>query len=84
MRWLVKHGDVLDERVDVLICTANPQLNMSGGINGEILRRGGEDVQRELHAFLERTQRKYVDPGTVVTTSPGPVVSGYKSNRNNC
>lgn len=73
MRISVKHGDILDERVDVLICTANPQLNMSGGINGEILCRGGEDVQRELHAYLERTHRKYVAAGTVVTTGRGPL-----------
>ncbi len=73
VKVIVKCGDVLKERVDVLICTANPQLNMSGGINGEILRRGGEAVQRELHAFLERTHRRYVAPGTVVTTNPGPL-----------
>jgi len=32
----IKTGDVLDEHADVLIATANPQLNMSGGVSGAI------------------------------------------------
>jgi O-acetyl-ADP-ribose deacetylase (regulator of RNase III) len=66
-------GDVLDEPADVLISTANPQLNLSGGVNGAILRRGGEAVQEELHAHLKRLGRPQVNPGTVVVTGPGPL-----------
>lgn len=73
MRTIVKQGDILAERVDVLVCTANPQLNMSGGLNGEILGRGGLAIQQELHAHLEKTRRRFVEPGTVVATAPGPI-----------
>ena len=66
-------GDVLDQRVDVLIRTANPQLNMSGGVNGAILTRGGADVQAELHSYLKGTGKPFVPPGTVVQTGPGPL-----------
>ena len=75
-RVIVRHGDVLDERVDVLICSANPSLNMSGGVNGAILRRGGKDVQAELRAHLAPTGKTFVEPGTVVRTSPGPLGVG--------
>ena len=73
MKVLVRQGDVLEEAVDVLICTANPFLNMSGGVNGAILSRGGEDVQAELRGYLTARNLKSVDPGTVVRTGPGPL-----------
>jgi len=66
-------GDVLDERVDVLICTANPTLGMSGGVNGALLLRGGDSVQRELKAYLSGLRKMYVEAGTVVRTGPGPL-----------
>jgi O-acetyl-ADP-ribose deacetylase (regulator of RNase III) len=69
----VKVGDVLDEQADVLISTANPWLHMSGGVNGAILLRGGEDVQQELREFLQREDKPHVPPGTVVRTGPGPL-----------
>jgi len=73
MRVVVRSGDVLDEAVDVLVCTANTGLRMSGGVNGAILQRGGEDVQRELDRFLRESGRKAVEAGTVVRTGPGPL-----------
>lgn len=44
---IVKSGDILDERVDVLVSTANVHLLMTGGVNGAILMRDGESVQQE-------------------------------------
>jgi len=64
---------VLEERADVLICPANPWLNLSGGVNGALLLRGGQSVQDELQDFLKRTGRRAVEPGTVVQTGPGPL-----------
>ena len=32
MRWTIKHGNILNEPADVLICSANPFLNLSGGV----------------------------------------------------
>jgi hypothetical protein len=34
VRWTVKCGDILDEPADVLICSANIFLNLSGGVGG--------------------------------------------------
>ena len=73
MQVTVVAGDVLDEQVDVLICTANVQLNLSGGVNGALLLRGGAEIQRELHDFLQSGGRSHVPPGTVVRSSPGPL-----------
>jgi len=73
MRIVVKAGDLLDERVDVLISSANTQLNMSGGVNGAILHRGGKGVQAELRAHLKQLGRHWVEPGSVVLTGPGPL-----------
>jgi O-acetyl-ADP-ribose deacetylase (regulator of RNase III) len=72
-RVTVKAGDILDEQVDVLISTANTQLNMSGGVNGAILHRGGSGVQRELREHLAKLGRHWVEPGSVVRTGPGPL-----------
>lgn len=73
MRTIVKSGDVLDEEVDVLICSANVHLNMSGGVNGAILLRGGEGVQQELKDHLKRIGKMWVEPRSIVRTKPGPL-----------
>jgi O-acetyl-ADP-ribose deacetylase (regulator of RNase III) len=73
MDYRVIQGDVLGQSGDVLICPANPQLNMSGGVNGEILRRGGEDIQRELRQFMRASGAVNLPPGTVVATGAGPL-----------
>jgi O-acetyl-ADP-ribose deacetylase (regulator of RNase III) len=65
-------GDVLDVPADVLISTANPWLQMTGGVNLKIiLRPQGELVHEELQRHLRATGRRYVEPGTVVRTGPG-------------
>lgn len=71
LTWDVIVSDVLNCEVDGLLCTANPWLNMSGGVNGAILARGNRHIQDELYAFLATQPKKYVPPATVVETSPG-------------
>src|SRR4051812_13898905 len=62
-------GDVLDVPADVLISTANPWLQMTGGVNLKIiLRPQGELVYAELQQYLQATGRRYVEAGTVVRT----------------
>ena len=73
MKVIVRQGDVLDEIVDVVICTANPMLRMSGGVNGALLLRGGKAIQSELDAHLASLRITHVAPGTVVRTGPGPL-----------
>lgn len=76
-RVIVSDGDVLDQVVDVLICTANPLLRMTGGVNGALLQRGGREVQRELEEHLRQQGRTWVPPRTVVRTGPGPLAVGH-------
>ncbi|MBI5722515.1 MAG: macro domain-containing protein [Planctomycetes bacterium] len=59
------------EPADVLICSANVSLNLSGGVGGEILRRYGDAMQRELHGFLSRQGIRHVQPGDVVPATAG-------------
>lgn len=66
----VNIGNVLDCTADVLISTANPWLNMSGGVNGAILERCPE-IQAELRDYLAAHGLKAVPPETVVRTSAG-------------
>jgi O-acetyl-ADP-ribose deacetylase (regulator of RNase III) len=74
----VKTGDILDEPADVLVCSANGQLRMTGGVNLAIFTRpGGEAVERELQEHLSRSGRAWVPPGTVVATGPGPLAVRY-------
>lgn len=65
-------GDVLRTPADVLISTANPWLQMTGGVNLKIiLSPRGEDVHAELQTYLPTEGRRWVPPGTVVRTGPG-------------
>jgi len=65
-------GNILDVPADVLISTANPWLQMTGGVNlGIIVRPQGELVFEELQQHLRESGKKVVDPGTVVCTGPG-------------
>lgn len=63
-------GDVLEFPADVLISTANPLLNMSGGVNGAICERCPE-IQEELHSWLETNYKTAVAAGAAVKTLAG-------------
>ena len=45
MQIHIQVGDVLEAAADVLISTANPWLNLSGGVNGAILSAAGPAIQ---------------------------------------
>ena len=77
MRWTVKHCDILDESADVLVCSANPYLNLSGGMGGAFLLRYGDAMQRRLHEHLADHNLRFVKRGDVVQTPP--CGSPYKS-----
>jgi O-acetyl-ADP-ribose deacetylase (regulator of RNase III) len=64
--WTASVGDLLDVSADALVCSANPQLNLSGGVGGEFLRRFGPSMQQYLHDWLARSARRHVSPGSVV------------------
>lgn len=67
--WRIKHGDILDEPADVLICSANVFLNLSGGVGGEILLRYGDEMQKALHRSLAERNLRFVRQGDVVQMS---------------
>ena len=69
MRVVTKVGDILDEAADVLVASANPFLNLSGGVGGALLERCGPELQEELRRYLAANKRTSVAPGAVVRTS---------------
>ena len=72
MRIMFKAGDIVDEPVEGLVCTGNVLLNMSGGVNGELLLRGGDNMQQELHEYLRKSNRRFVEPGFAMEIGPSP------------
>jgi O-acetyl-ADP-ribose deacetylase (regulator of RNase III) len=52
MRWTIKHGNIIDESADALICSANVMLNLSGGVGADLLGRYGLAMQKELHEIV--------------------------------
>lgn len=72
MKIEILAGSVLDTPADVLISTANPWLQMTGGVNLAIMvRPQGEHVYEELQQHLRATGQRFVEPGTIVLTGPG-------------
>ena len=71
MNVTVTVGDVLDTVADVLVCPANPWLNMSGGVGSAILARGGDQVRSELQSYLATIGSQVVNAGSVIQTDAG-------------
>ncbi|KLU02270.1 hypothetical protein RISK_005336 [Rhodopirellula islandica] len=71
MKIKTQVGDVLQTPADVLISTANPWLNLSGGVNGAILSAVGPVIQGELHLHLKNLGVSAVPAGTVVQSQSG-------------
>ncbi|MBA4388883.1 MAG: Appr-1-p processing protein [Verrucomicrobia bacterium] len=71
MKLELYHGDILDLQADVLICSANVSLNLSGGVGGALLARFGAGLQEELHGHLPKQAPRFAKPGDVVVTRPG-------------
>lgn len=66
MQWQVHQGDILDVPADVLICSANVYLTLSGGVGGALLLRYGPEMQQRLNAHLQTLGTRHVAPGEVV------------------
>jgi O-acetyl-ADP-ribose deacetylase (regulator of RNase III) len=47
---VVVRGDLTEETVDAIVNAANSNLAHGGGVAGAIVRRGGEEIQRESFA----------------------------------
>jgi O-acetyl-ADP-ribose deacetylase len=70
MQITIKVGNVLTEAADVLFSTANPWLNLSGGVNGAIREVVGPELQSQIHQFLRDQGVAAVPAGTVVRSDP--------------
>lgn len=68
--WSVIVGDILDQPADILVCSANPFLTLSGGVGGAFLLRYGPEMQTHLQAYLHARGVRHVPPGTVVQMPP--------------
>ena len=68
--WSVVTGDILDQSADVLVCSANPFLTLSGGVGGAFQLRYGSDMQDLLRSHLDAAGARYVPPGTVLSMPP--------------
>ena len=69
-RWYLSNADILDAKADGLICSANPNLNLSGGVGGAFLLRYGSQMQDFLHEHLRSTGQRFIHPGHAVVAPP--------------
>jgi O-acetyl-ADP-ribose deacetylase len=69
-QWRASQGDILDADADGLICSANPSLNLSGGVGGAFLLRYGPSMQQFLHECLRFSGRRFIEPGEAVLAPP--------------
>ena len=63
-----QHDDILNVQADGMVCSANPDLNLSGGVGGALLLRYGSRLQEELHAQARLRSPRLIPPGTAVLT----------------
>ena len=70
MQWSIHVGDLLDVPADVLVCSANVYLTLSGGVGGAFALRYGSAMQESLNDFLREHNTRHVPRGTVVAMPP--------------
>lgn len=70
MRWQVYQGDILDLPADVLVCSANVFLALSGGVGGAFLLRYGPAMQESLQHYLTERGIRHVERGDVISLPP--------------
>jgi len=51
---VLAQGDITGEAVEAIVNAANSRLQHGGGVAGAILRRGGEEIQRESDAWVRQ------------------------------
>ncbi len=68
--WTIIDGNILDVAADVLVCSANPFLTLSGGVGGAFSLRYGPAMQGQLIEHLMKLGVRHVPTGTVVEMAP--------------
>ena len=69
MRWTLKTGNIADETADVLVCSANPHLTLSGGVGADLLARHGSAMQVALDQIVRQRTPHFIPQGEVVPYS---------------
>jgi O-acetyl-ADP-ribose deacetylase (regulator of RNase III) len=69
-QWRIIQGDILATVADGLLCSANPELNLSGGVGGAFAMRYGREMQAFLHSHLASDGSRFAAPGTCVLAPP--------------
>jgi O-acetyl-ADP-ribose deacetylase (regulator of RNase III) len=70
MKWQLYHGDILDIPADILVCSSNVYLALSGGVGGAFLQRYGPAMQDALDHYLSAASVRHVPRGTIVEMPP--------------
>eukprot|EP00794_Sanderia_malayensis_P007530 gene7532-8367_t len=65
----VHQGDITCQTVDAIVNPANTGLRLGGGVAGAILSAGGQNIQDECSAYVER--HGMVEEGQTVATTAG-------------
>jgi O-acetyl-ADP-ribose deacetylase (regulator of RNase III) len=69
MRWTLKTGNIVDESADVLVCSANPHLTLSGGVGADLLARYGLAMQAALEQVVRQRTPHFIPQGEVIPYS---------------
>jgi O-acetyl-ADP-ribose deacetylase (regulator of RNase III) len=67
MRWTLKTGNITNEPADVLICSANPHLTLSGGVGADLLARYGPAMQKALEKLVKQRTPHVIPQGEIVS-----------------
>lgn len=67
---VLRIGDILDSRVEVIVSSDDHRITMSGGVSRDIRRRGGESIRDEARAHVEKIDRQ-LQLGDIVQTGSG-------------
>src|SRR5215468_8973021 len=70
MLWQLHCGDLLDVPADVLVCSANVYLALSGGVGGALLLRYGPAMQEAPQRYLLERGIRHGERGDVVLMPP--------------
>jgi len=75
VKVIITHGDILAVPAEVLICSANIGLRLSGGVGGAIRIKFGnavaDGIQAELDHYLQSRGIAHANQGDVIPTSGG-------------
>ena len=69
MRWTLKAGNIIDEPADVLVCSANPHLTLSGGVGADLLACYGGRMQSALQDVVRQRNPHFIPRGEVIPYS---------------